>query len=182
MREYHSYENRPDPEDSVQDHRLIPQLLDYQKDAVAWMLCREGVFEFNDDDNDSPEQLQKLLLMNINKRLSLKSSGNRRTQEAYYSRASGCISLEKEMIDKLPMGGILADEMGLGKTIEMLSLILLHPRPDVTDLKVELDGELADDVDFEYLSSLECTCGTRDRKNNNVRVCGIETLLSFRTS
>lgn len=169
IREYHSYENRPDPEDSVQDHRLIPQLLDYQKDAVAWMLYREGVLEFSDDDNDSPEQLQKLLLMNISKRLSLKSSGKRCTQEAYYSRASGCVSLEKEMINKLPMGGILADEMGLGKSIEMLSLILLHSRPGMIDLKVELDEESADDVDFDYFY-FECTCGIRDRKNNNVTV------------
>lgn len=169
MRDYHSDEIRPNPDDSIQDPRMIPQLLDYQKEAVVWMLSREGVLEFNDDDNDTAKQLQTLLSLNMNKRVNLKAFGNKCLQDVYYSRASGCISWEKQKVDKLPnRGGILADEMGLGKTIEVLSLILLNQRPDVTDFKSEFDSKSADDVDVKYLA-FECTCGISDQKKKNVR-------------
>lgn len=176
IREYHTYEIRPTFEDLVRDHRIItqnhrmkPELLDYQKEAVIWMLNREGVLEFDDVDNPSTDQLQQLLSMNINKRITLKGFGNKCPRDAYYSRASGCISLEKQQIAKLPSnGGILADEMGLGKTIEILSLILLHPRPDVIEMKAELDRNPVNNVPDKYLS-FECTCGTWDRKDKNVR-------------
>lgn len=168
MRDYHSNETRPHPDDSVQDPRIIPQLLDYQKEAVVWMLTREGVLEFCDDENDSVEQLQRLLSMNVNKRVSLNAFGNKCRQDAYYSRASGSISWEKQTIDKLPSrGGILADEMGLGKTIEMLSLIVLHPRPVIDSTNEDVKVEAAD-VNVKYVT-FECTCGTWNRKNENVR-------------
>lgn len=171
IREYHNYEIRPNPDDAIQDPRLRPQLLEYQKEAVVWLLCREGLLEFSDEDNDSTKQLQSLLSMNINKRVNLNKFGNKGLPDAYYSRTSGCISWKKQRIDELPSnGGILADEMGLGKTIEMLSLILLNPRP-VTDLEQTqlLMKEISDAIDVKYFS-FECTCGSGARENQKVRV------------
>lgn len=172
MREYHSYESRPNSEDSVQDSRLIPQLLDFQKEAVVWMLAREGVRGVIDEDEDNfSDQLQKLLSIQINKRINLTAHGNKCPQDAYYSRASGRLSWKKETIEKLPSrGGILADEMGLGKTIEMLSVILLHPRLDVTDLPVQSNTKSNDGVDGVKCLSFECLCGgIRDQQKRDVR-------------
>ncbi|KAG4078788.1 hypothetical protein HA402_015378 [Bradysia odoriphaga] len=169
MREYHLYESRPNPPDTVQDPRMMAQLLDYQKEAVGWMLAREGVMEFCDDDNHSTEQLRKMLSMNINKRVSLKAFGNKCARDAYYSKTSGCLSWDKQSIEKLPStGGILADEMGLGKTIELLSLILLNPRAAGTDPKNETD---AIDDNVVKIGSFECTCGILDPKQENTVTC-----------
>lgn len=168
IREYHSYRTRPQVEDSVQDSRLIPQLLDFQKETVTWMLAREGVHGvIDDDEDDSSDQLQKSLSIQINKRISLRAFGNKCARDAYYSRASGCLSWEKEMVEKLPnRGGILADEMGLGKTIQMLSVILLHPRPDTFSSNTESNGGIVDGV---KRLSLECPCGDiRDQQNRDV--------------
>ncbi|XP_037037910.1 E3 ubiquitin-protein ligase SHPRH-like [Bradysia coprophila] len=169
MREYHLYESRPNPPDTVQDPRMMSQLLDYQKEAVGWMLAREGVLEFCNDDNHSTEQLQKMLSMNINKRVNLKAFGNKCVRDAYYSKTSGCLSWQKQSIEKLPStGGILTDEMGLGKTIELLSLILLNPRAAMTDPKNET--EVGDDSGVK-IGSVECTCGTLDPKKGNSVMC-----------
>lgn len=171
MKEYHLYENRPNPPDTVQDPRMMVQLLDYQKEAVVWMLAREGMLELYDEDNHSTEELQKMLSLNINKRINLKSFGNKCARDAYYSKTSGCLYWEKQQIEVLRNnGGILADEMGLGKTIELLSLILLNPRATFTDLKREtetVDGDVK-------IGSFECTCGVSDPKNGNVRLLGDE--------
>lgn len=157
---------RPNSEHSVQDPRLIPQLLDYQKEAVIWMLAREGVCDASDD--DSTDQLQKLLSDQINKRINLKAFGNKCPQDAYYSRTSGCLSWNKEPIERLPnRGGILADEMGLGKTIELLSLILLNPRLDATGPNIESNNETTDGVNC---LSFECPCGGGiDQQERGVR-------------
>lgn len=167
MKEYHLYENRPNPSDTVQDPRLMVQLLDYQKEAVVWMLAREGVLNLNDEDNHSTEQLQKLLSMNINKRVNLKAFGNKCDRDAYYLKTSGCLSWDKQPIAKLPnTGGILADEMGLGKTIELLTLILLNPLTNVAALKSYRET----DDDVVRIGSFECTCGILDPKDGNVRL------------
>lgn len=145
---------------------MIPQLLDYQKDAVVWMLAREGALELSEEDIFSTDQLQKSLSMNVNTRVSLKTASSKRL-DAYYDRTSGRISWQKRPIDKLPnRGGILADEMGSGKTIEILSLILSNPRPDVTDAESESDEKVTIDVNQLWF---ECTCGERYLTNSNVR-------------
>lgn len=167
MKDYHIYESRPNPPDTVQDPRLMAQLLDYQKEAVAWMLTREGALELDDEDNHTTEQLQKMLSQNINKRINLRVLGNKCARDVYYSKTSGCLSWEKQPIKELPStGGILADEMGLGKTIELLSLILLNPRPTVAEMN---HGTQIVDGDVK-IPLFECTCGILDPKNEDVRL------------
>lgn len=126
------------------------------------MLAREGVCGASDE--DSADQLQKMLSTQINKRINLKALGNKCPQDAYYSRASGCLSWQRQPVEKLPSrGGILADEMGLGKTIEMLSLILLNPRPVATDQNTRT-------TDGVKCLSFECPCGgVRDQQMRDVR-------------
>ncbi len=96
---------------------LLPQLRPYQKAAVRWMLAREKAGL----NTNGAEQLHTL----YHEVKTLEGDS------LYYNRKGGFLVKDKPLALPHPPGGILADEMGLGKTVEILSLMLCHPKPDV---------------------------------------------------
>ncbi|KAM9316735.1 E3 ubiquitin-protein ligase SHPRH-like [Gastrophryne carolinensis] len=101
----------------VQHPALIPVLRPYQNDAVNWMLQRENY---------------KGLVSNENTLHSLwKEVNTLDGKKIYYNPFIGSIIREYPTATPEWPGGILADEMGLGKTVEVLSLILCHPRKNL---------------------------------------------------
>ena len=103
---------------------LLTTLLPFQRRALSWMMKREGENLIIDD-------LFQLIWTSI----SLDTG-----ETIYYNRWNGVI-LSVPVDSSLTVnGGILAEEMGLGKTVELLSLILKHPR-DSRD-RVFLDNGL----------------------------------------
>uniref|UniRef100_A0A8C4PXT4 SNF2 N-terminal domain-containing protein n=1 Tax=Eptatretus burgeri TaxID=7764 RepID=A0A8C4PXT4_EPTBU len=99
----------PDPQHSL----LIPQLRQYQKDAVLWMFGKET------DDQATESKLHSLWC----------EFHGLDGQTLYYNHYMGSIVAERPLASGEYPGGILADEMGLGKTVEVLALILMHCRP-----------------------------------------------------
>lgn len=93
--------------------RFLPTLCKYQKKSVFWLLKREQ------DCKPFPNYFEKL-------------TAKDNVTTVYKHLYSRFIQTEPPDELQLPPGGILADEMGLGKTVEMLALILLNPRPQIT--------------------------------------------------
>ncbi|KAM3931910.1 E3 ubiquitin-protein ligase SHPRH isoform 1-T3 [Leptodactylus fuscus] len=116
VRQTHQQEEKTLQED-VQHPALIPILRPYQNEAVNWMLQRE-----NFKDVPSNEHALHPLWREVTTLDGIK---------IYYNPFSGSIIRDRPAAAHEWPGGILADEMGLGKTVEVLSLILCHPRKDV---------------------------------------------------
>lgn len=105
-------------------------LYPFQRRAVQWLLRREGV-EWSPDEgvkivaNADETTVPKSFL-------EVKDHAGR---TCYISHVLGLVTLDvtpfKEAEQQIK-GGILAEEMGLGKTVEMISLIILHQRPQQT--------------------------------------------------
>ncbi|CAD8083360.1 unnamed protein product [Paramecium primaurelia] len=91
--------------------QMLSQLKQHQKQALYWMLLREGhISESNKDQKQKLSPLwQQLRLIN--------------GDTLYVNTFTGKISKEFIPVQETK-GGILADEMGLGKTIMALALIL----------------------------------------------------------
>merc|ERR1712223_524614 len=102
-----------------QHKSLLPKLRPYQVNAVRWMVFREKQESFS-------ETLHPLY-----QEIKLFSKGHSDLITLYYNRAGGYFIQEKPYSNPCPPGGILADEMGLGKTVEILSLMLTHPRQEM---------------------------------------------------
>ncbi|KAL7060545.1 hypothetical protein AAHC03_09934 [Spirometra sp. Aus1] len=92
------------------------RLLDYQLDAIRWMLLREAGIS-------SPVNADWIKSFFIPVTATNAEGG-----PVYFSTLTGHFVKTMPDIDSSScLGGILADEMGLGKTLEIISLILLHP-------------------------------------------------------
>ncbi|CDK24627.1 unnamed protein product [Kuraishia capsulata CBS 1993] len=131
------------PEDNTPD-QLKGELIKFQRDSVEWLLKHEGVkydpisrkvlrIPFFDPRSDVYGTVDRCL-----DRLSFGFSrvqfhGN--PEPFYYNRYSGNIISEQgahavlQLFECPPAQALLAEEMGLGKTVEIISLILLNPRP-----------------------------------------------------
>lgn len=131
LKKYHIQEVLPEPDFSIQPSCLVPILRSYQKDAVKWMLFREGVLN-SSRANPQPSSskavhldlietfLQKMytpveIEISVDEALELKP--------AFYNPYTGYVCWSKPTVSNVTTGGILADEMGLGKVSIFLSCI-----------------------------------------------------------
>ncbi|KAG9255237.1 SNF2 family N-terminal domain-containing protein [Emericellopsis atlantica] len=106
---------------------LEATLFPYQRRSLKWLLRREGVrctaagTVVRDEQTASP--------ITDSFRLIRDTQG----QPAYVSDVMQTIvrdTVHYRQIETAMRGGILAEEMGLGKTLEIIGLVLMHPRPD----------------------------------------------------
>jgi E3 ubiquitin-protein ligase SHPRH len=104
---------------SMQPDALLPTLLPFQCNSVAWLLQKEGMSILP---NGSIVPQSSPAPFSFWKEIQV---GN---HTLYLHRLSG------DLIDQQPElpaihGGMLAEEPGLGKTLETIALILLNPAP-----------------------------------------------------
>ncbi|KAJ1558138.1 hypothetical protein HK096_003358, partial [Nowakowskiella sp. JEL0078] len=106
-------------EDDIQPKALLVNLYKYQKNAVGWMLMREGV---GLNDNFQICNLYERPVIDLGYHFR-----NKIDEEFYFNPLNGEVSKSNIFTSVSDFsGGILADEMGMGKTIELLALILMH--------------------------------------------------------
>lgn len=95
----------------------------------------------------------------------------------FFNKYTQEITKECPQQELLPRGGLLTDEMGLGKTVEILGLILMHPR-QTAGIKRK-----ADDIENHLIHPLisvktkpvvKCICHSNKRKKDLVQCskCG----------
>lgn len=92
-------------------------LHNYQKQALTWMMTREG--QLSSQDNTFNEKSRALHALWEEYKLPDNSP-------LYFNPYTGQLSIELPRASPDCKGGILADEMGLGKTVMMISLIHSH--------------------------------------------------------
>eukprot|EP00095_Tigriopus_kingsejongensis_P004239 maker-scaffold711_size108467-snap-gene-0.24 protein:Tk04239 transcript:maker-scaffold711_size108467-snap-gene-0.24-mRNA-1 annotation:"e3 ubiquitin-protein ligase shprh" len=112
----HARDPVPNAELDPQHPSLIPRLRPYQRNAVRWMVAREA--------RTGPVADPPLHPL-------YRSVQTPAGESLYYNQKGGFLVKDRPQAMVQPLGGILADEMGLGKTVEVLSLMLCHPRAAV---------------------------------------------------
>ncbi|KAH7152481.1 SNF2 family N-terminal domain-containing protein [Dactylonectria estremocensis] len=122
----------PPKDDKVADSIEVPgleaTLFPYQKRTLQWLLRREGVRW-----SEAKKGVESLADSGKNSRVEVFRKVKDAIGEDFYlsdifHTATRDVSLFQQA-NAAVRGGILAEEMGLGKTLEILGLILLHPRP-----------------------------------------------------
>ncbi|KAG4074367.1 hypothetical protein HA402_008776 [Bradysia odoriphaga] len=101
----------------IQHASLRVKLKPYQVKTIKWMLSRERVPKYHTNG-----------FVEIKRR----STGSEDESTRFFYNPKTCnLTTDQDIVRpiRIPSGGILAEEMGMGKTIEILDLILLHPRP-----------------------------------------------------
>ncbi|KAL9919026.1 E3 ubiquitin-protein ligase SHPRH isoform 1-T1 [Glossina fuscipes fuscipes] len=127
--------------------KFLPTLCKYQERTIHWLLQREQhVHRF-------PAYFIQLQA--------------RDAQSTVYKYFCGQF-FQRERPDDivLPPGGILAEEMGLGKTVEILALILLHPRLNVqvpSFIEPLLQNSLAKRK--RMVKEVFCICNSDSKRN-----------------
>ncbi|KAF2842958.1 hypothetical protein M501DRAFT_1012340 [Patellaria atrata CBS 101060] len=112
----------------IQDKVIECMLYPFQKRAVNWLLCREGVEYRGDDLKEVERKTFTVDRLPPSFSVAKDADGNR----IFVSQLQGKISKDLASLpeSKWPLsGGILAEEMGLGKTVELIALMCLHKRP-----------------------------------------------------
>eukprot|EP00741_Cyanophora_paradoxa_P013784 tig00020710_g13306.t1 len=140
-------------EEALQPEQLVPQLRPYQRRCLRWLLDRELGASVGSGPEAGPSSAPAVPLHPLweEYRLPAAPEGGKEKAAApepgpilYLNRFTGRLSLTRFAAPAAPAplppdaeaapdavvpGGILADEMGLGKTVEVLALLVAHPRP-----------------------------------------------------
>lgn len=114
------------------------RLRPYQMKGIRWMLKREL----------EVEELPSAFVA-----MQLKTN---RDKIMYFNRSTNEFTREKPEGLNYPSGGVLCDEMGLGKTVEMITLILMNPRPQEQD-QVEVEKMDIEDIPLKQIKALNPT-------------------------
>lgn len=115
---------------SIQVPSLEATLFPYQKRTVKWLLHREGVKWTSSGAERIPDAIGKPVFD------TFRDVNDAEGNTVYISDVFHVVTRNKtpyHLADKAMKGGILAEEMGLGKTLEILGLILLNERQDVSE-------------------------------------------------
>ena len=123
---------------------LETNLFPFQRRTLQWLLRREGVQwqqRAEDDDGGLQPYSRPSSTVPISFTEVMDADGGKYYTSPLFGVATRDTSSFLKMEDL--RGGILAEEMGLGKTLEIISLILLHRRPEgpqmVTDTFLRKD-------------------------------------------
>lgn len=122
---------------------LEATLFPYQKRTVKWLLQREG-FQWT---SSGVEPIPDCAVLQNSD--TFRDAMDEAGHNVYISDVFHVLTRNKSpynLADRAVKGGILAEEMGLGKTLEIISLILLNERQDISqdspERQLDADGLL----------------------------------------
>lgn len=118
---------------ALQVLQLEARLYPFQRRAVQWLLQREGV-EWRRGRGDEASGLHPYTASTPELPFTFERVTDADGGIFYLSQVLGVATRDLSAFRSIQVsqdirGGILAEEMGLGKTLEVISLMLLHPRP-----------------------------------------------------
>jgi E3 ubiquitin-protein ligase SHPRH len=114
---------------------LSAQLYPFQRRSVQWLLSREGVRWWQREVSGEPS-LDRYDADPSNAPISFQQAADADGKPFAISQLFDVVTTDPSPSLRYQhiKGGILAEEMGLGKTLEIISLILLHRRPERSDI------------------------------------------------
>ncbi|KAK3944163.1 putative ATP-dependent helicase IRC20 [Diplogelasinospora grovesii] len=117
---------------SMEIQQLEATLYPFQKRAVQWLLQREGARWCESPEDGEAGVRPFVAPQSSGLPISFTEVKDGEGKSFYLSSLFGVATRDVSLFSSIQniRGGILAEEMGLGKTLEIISLMLLHRRPE----------------------------------------------------